>query len=182
MENEEIKNKEVKNEEIKNNEIKNEDNNNQEVKNEAPAETVITNPKELEELDDRYKRLLAEFENFKKRSEKERLSLYGVIIGDIISTMLPIMDNLDRAAEAKSEDTNYKDGVISVVKQFEDSLKKFGLEEIESVGKKFDPELHEAVSHIEDVNKGEKEIVEVYRKGYRIGMKVIRHAMVVVAN
>jgi len=165
MENEEIKNEELENEEKKTN-----------------VESIDTYKNEIEELNDRNKRLLAEFENFKKRSDKEREKLYGIIIGDIITLMLPVMDNLDKAAEAKTEDINYKEGVVMVIKQFSDSLKNFGLEEIETVGKKFDPELHEAVNHIEDSNKGEKEIVEVYRKGYKLGTKVIRHAMVTVAN
>lgn len=138
---------------------------------------------ELDELNDRYKRLLAEFENFKKRSQKERDGLYGLITGDVVSTILPIMDNLEKAAEAKTEDTNYQEGVKMVSKQLSEALSKFGLKEIEAnPGTKFDPELHEAVSHIDDPNKGEKEIVEEYRKGYIIGNKVIRHSMVIVAN
>ena len=92
------------------------------------------------------------------------------------------MDNLEKAAETKTEDTNYQDGVKMVVKQLSDVLDKFGMEEIKSVGEKFDPELHEAVSHIDDPEKGEQEIVQEYRKGYKIGTKVIRHSMVIVAN
>ena len=137
---------------------------------------------ELEEMTDRYKRLLAEFENYKKRSQKERESLYNMITGDVLTSILPVMDNLEKAAAVKTEDTSYQEGVKLVVKQFSDVLNKFGMEEIESVGKRFDPELHDAVSHIEDPNKGEQEIVEEYRKGYKIGSKVIRHSMVIVAN
>ncbi len=142
-----------------------------------------TAPKsEMEELEDRYKRLLAEFENFKKRSLKERETLFNMITGEVILKMLPIMDNLEKAATAKTEDKDYQDGVGMVVKQFAGELEKFGLKEIETVGKRFDPELHEAVSHIDDTTKGEQEIVEEYRKGYQIGNKVVRHALVVVAN
>jgi molecular chaperone GrpE len=137
---------------------------------------------EYDELNDRYKRLFAEFENYKKRSQKERENLYGMITGDVVSKILPIMDNLENAANAQTEDTAYQDGVKLVMRQFSDSLKSFNVEEIESVGKKFDPELHEAVSHIEDAEKGEQEIVQEYRKGYKIGNKVIRHSMVIVAN
>lgn len=137
---------------------------------------------EYEELEDRYKRLLAEFENFKKRSSKERENLFNMITGDVILKVLPILDNLEKAASAQTEDKSYQEGVNLVVKQFATELEKFGLKEIETEGKRFDPELHEAVSHIEDSNKGEQEIVEVYRKGYQIGNKVIRHALVVVAN
>ena len=138
--------------------------------------------KEYEELNDRYKRLFAEFENYKKRIQKESINKYAEITGDVVSSILPVMDNLEKAVEAKTEDTSYQEGVKLVVKQFSDVLNKFGMEEIESVGKRFDPELHDAVSHIEDPNKGEQEIVEEYRKGYKIGNKVIRHSMVIVAN
>ena len=137
---------------------------------------------EYEELNDRYKRLFAEFENYKKRSQKEKESIYGMITGDVVSSMLPVMDNLEKAAEAKSNDTQYQDGVKLVARQFQEALKSLGLEEIETIGQRFDPEFHEAVSHIEDETKGEQEIVEEYRKGYRIGAKVVRHSMVIVAN
>ena len=153
----------------------------EEVKEEV-TEIVENTNSEYDELNDRYKRLFAEFENFKKRSQKERESLYGVITGDVVSSILPVMDNLEKAAEAKTEDKNYQDGVKMVVKQLSDVLDKFGMTEIETVGQKFDPELHEAVSHIDDPSKGEQEIVQEYRKGYKIGNKVIRHSMVIVAN
>ena len=144
---------------------------------------VVETPKtELEELEDRYKRLFAEFENYKKRSSKERENLYNMITGEVLLVMLPIMDNLDKAASSETTDTSYQEGVKMVVKQYEAALEKFGLKTIETIGKRFDPELHEAVSHIEDDTKGEQEIVEEYRKGYMIGTKVIRHALVVVAN
>ncbi len=137
---------------------------------------------EYEELNDRFKRLLAEFENYKKRSQKEKENIYGMITGDVVATMLPIMDNLEKAAEAKTEDSGYQEGVRLVARQFQDALKRLGLEEIETIGQRFNPEYHEAVSHIEDPNKGEQEIVQEYRKGYRIGNKVVRHSMVIVAN
>lgn len=146
------------------------------------VETEKVDKAELDEANDRYKRLFAEFENYKKRSQKEKDGIYGMITGDVVSTMLPIMDNLEKAAQAKTEDKNYQDGVVLVVKQFSDALKRLGLEEIETVGKTFDPEFHEAVSHVEDKEKGEQEIVQEFRKGYKIGNKVIRHSMVIVAN
>ena len=118
---------------------------------------------EYEELNDRYKRLFAEFENYKKRSQKEKESIYGMITGDVVSSMLPVMDNLEKAAEAKSNDTQYQDGVKLVARQFQEALKSLGLEEIETIGQRFDPEFHEAVSHIEDETKGEQEIVQEYR-------------------
>ena len=163
---------------------------NQEPKEEQEAiveentnESEVQGNNEFDELTDRYKRLLAEFENFKKRSKKERDNLFGLITGDVVSTILPIMDNLEKAAEAQTEDTNYQDGVKMVTKQLSEALIKFGLKEIVATpGTTFDPELHEAVSHIDDPSKGEKEITEEYRKGYMIGNKVIRHSMVIVAN
>lgn len=164
-----------------------EDNNiqNKETKEEKVESTVTSeenNSKELEELNDRYKRLFAEFENYKKRTQKESLNKYAEITGDIVSKVLPVMDNLEKAAAAKTDDVNYQEGIKLVAKQFSEALTKLGMTEIETVGKRFDPELHEAVSHIDDPEKGEQEIVEEYRKGYMIGTKVIRHSMVIVAN
>ncbi len=165
------------------NEDKKEEKIEEEVKQEeVKEETKQDENSELEELTDRYKRMLAEFENYKKRSQKERENLYNMITGDVLTAFLPVMDNLEKAADVKTEDTSYQDGVKLVVKQLSDVLRKFGMEEIETVGKRFDPELHDAVSHIEDKEKGEQEIVEEYRKGYKIGNKVIRHSMVIVAN
>ena len=138
--------------------------------------------REYEELNDRYKRLFAEFENYKKRIQKESINKYAEITGDVVSSILPVMDNLEKAVEAKTEDTSYQEGVKLILKQFLDVMNKFGVEEIEAVGKTFDPEFHEAVSHIEDPSKGEQEIVQEYRKGYKIGTKVVRHSMVIVAN
>ncbi len=152
-----------------------------EIKEETKTEEVKDNS-EYEELNDRYKRLLAEFENYKKRSQKEKDGIYGLITGDVVATMLPIMDNLEKAVAAKTEDTQYKDGVALVARQFQEALKNLGLEEIETIGQRFNPEFHEAVSHIEDETKGEQEIVQEYRKGYKIGNKVVRHSMVIVAN
>lgn len=137
---------------------------------------------ELDELTDRYKRVLAEFENYKKRSSKERESLYNSILADVVEAMLPVVDNLENAVKAETEDEEYKKGVEMVLQQFKIVLGSKGVEEIKTVGETFDPELHEAVSSIQDEKLGEKEIVEEYRKGYKIGTKVIRHSMVVVAN
>ena len=145
-------------------------------------EQEIVPKSEYDELDDRYKRMLAEFENFKKRSAKERESLYNSILSDVVAGMLPILDNLENASKIETKDEEYKKGIELVLKQFQDTLKAKGVEEIQTVGETFDPELHEAVSSVQDDTKGEKEIVQEYRKGYRIGTKVIRHSMVVVAN
>lgn len=141
-----------------------------------------TTKQELEEMTDRYKRLMAEFDNFKKRSSKERESLYNSLMSDIITSILPVVDNLEKAAAAPTEDENYKQGVEMVHKQLMDTLSSLGVEEIKTVGETFNPEYHEAVSSVEDETLGEKEIKEEFRKGYKIGSKVIRHSMVVVAN
>lgn len=137
---------------------------------------------ELAETEDRLKRVAAEFDNYKKRSSKEREGLYSSILSDAVSDFLPILDNLEKALEAKTEDENYKQGIELVLKQFKDVLASKGVKEIEAVGKTFDPELHEAVGSVVDENLGEKEIKQEYRKGYIIGNKVIRHSMVIVAN
>ncbi len=137
---------------------------------------------ELDDTTDRLKRIMAEFENYKKRSSKERENLYGSIIADIVEKMLPVLDNLEKAVEAKTKDENYKAGVELVLKQYQDVLTSFGVKKIETVGQTFDPEIHEAVSSVQDEKYGEKEIVQEFRKGYMVGTKVIRHAMVVVAN
>ncbi len=137
---------------------------------------------ELEETTDRYKRMMAEFDNYKKRSAKERDSLYNSLVADIVTSLLPTLDNLEKAVSAKTEDESYKQGVEMVLKQFKDTLNSLGVQEIETVGTTFNPEFHEAVSSVQDENLGEKEIKEEFRKGYKIGDKVIRHSMVVVAN
>ncbi len=152
-------------------------------KNETQEQNTEMIPKQdYDELDDRYKRILAEFENFKKRSSKERDGLYNSILSDVVEVILPVVDNLENAAKAETADESYKQGVELVLKQFKDVLNAKGVEEIKAVGETFDPELHEAVSSIQDDSLGEKEIAQEYRKGYKIGSKVIRHSMVVVAN
>jgi len=138
--------------------------------------------KELEETTDRLKRVMAEFENYKKREAKEKEMLHKTVISDIVSSLLPVIDNLEHATNTNTEDEGYKQGVGLVLKQFLDVLKSFGVEQIETVGKTFDPEVHEAVSSVQDETLGEKEINAELRKGYKVGSKVIRHAMVSVAN
>ena len=152
------------------------------IKTEEKSGELAKTKQELEETTDRLKRIMAEFENYKKRSSKEKEMLYNSILSDIISSFLPVIDNLEKAAEAKTEDENYKQGLELVLKQFKEVLAKFGVEEIKTVGETFDPEVHEAVSSVQDDTKGEKEIVQEFRKGYKIGTKVIRHSMVIVAN
>ena len=145
-------------------------------------ELIDNQKKELEEKDDRLKRLMAEFDNFKKRSSKEREGLYNSLVSDIFTSLLPVIDNLEKAVKVETKDSNYKQGVEMELKQFKDVLTANGVKEIDTIGKTFDPELHEAVGSVVDENLGEKEIKEEYRKGYIIDGKVIRHSLVVVAN
>lgn len=168
--------KEENQEEVKNNKK----NNNKDL--EKIKDLIETQKKEIEEKDDRLKRLMAEFENFKKRSSKEREGLYNSLIADITYSLLPIIDNLEKAAQVKTEDENFKQGIELVLKQFKDVLASNGVTEIETIGKTFDPELHEAITSVVDEKLGPQEIKEEYRKGYMIGNKVIRHSLVVVAN
>ena len=181
--------KEKKNENKEKEEIKEQPEKKNDVKNEQEAnkekelnEQISKLKDELEDVKDRHTILIAEFDNLKKRSAKEREGLYNSIIGDIMSSLLPVIDNLEKATEADSKDEEYKKGIELVLKQFKDVLNANGVKEIEAVGQPFDPELHEAVSMIQDENLGEKIVAQEYRKGYMIGNKVIRHSMVVVAN
>lgn len=162
--------------------------NNTDVENKEVQDTKQENKEQnsietsYDELNDRYKRLLAEFENYKKRSKKERENLYNSLLGDIISGMLPAMDNLENAVKAECKDEQYKQGVELVQKQFKEFLSKHNVEEIPTVGQTFDPSVHEAVSSVQMEGKQPEEIVQEFRKGYKIGSKVLRHSMVVVAN
>lgn len=174
-----------------NSKLENEQNFSQNVKNEETEsnnelkvlkEKLAKQKEDIEDKDDRIKRLMAEFENFKKRSDKERTGLYNSVMGDVIVSLLPILDNLEKAAKTETKDEQYKNGIEMVVKQFKDVLKNNGVTEIETVGKKFDPSLHEAVSLVQDDKLGEKEIKEEFRKGYMLGDRVLRHSLVVVAN
>ena len=171
-------------ENIKNENLEEEKNQNEktEKKEEKKQNKEMVPKEEYDELDDRYKRILAEFENFKKRSGKEREGLYNSILSDVVEVILPVLDNLENAAKVETKDEEYKKGVELVLKQFRDVLSSKGIEEIKTVGETFDPELHEAVSSIQDENLGVQEIAQEYRKGYKIGNRVIRHSMVVVAN
>ena len=144
------------------------------------SESTKNDEKNYDELNDRYMRVMAEFENFKKRSQKEREQLYNSLLGDIILKMLPVMDNLEIAMNAECKDENYKQGISLVQKQFKDFFENVGVKEIPAVGEMFDPSVHEALSSVQDSSKQSGEIVQEFRKGYKIGSKVIRHSMVIV--
>ena len=129
--------------------------------------------------EDKYLRMMAEYDNFRKRSAKEKDGIYADAFADCISDLLPILDNLERAAGCDQAEA-LKKGLEMTAKAFSDALTKMGVTEIETTS--FDPNLHNAVMHVEDESLGESEIVEVFQKGYVKGDKVIRYAMVKVAN
>ena len=131
---------------------------------------------------DAYLRLLAEYDNYRKRSQKEKDSLYADIKADTVTKFLPVYDNLVRALNQGTEDEAYRKGVEMIMNQFCSTLEKLGVTKTESLGQKFDPKFHNAVMHVEDDEKGENEIVEVFQDGFMLGDKVIRFAMVKVAN
>ena len=137
---------------------------------------------ELEAKNDLLLRTAAEFDNFKKRTEKEKLSVAEYAKAGLIKQLLPILDNIDRAQLSEKGSEDYIKGIEMIVKQFSGAAANLGIEEIAKAGDVFNPELHDAVMHIEDENFAENTIVEVLQKGYKIGSTVIRPAMVKVAN
>ena len=133
-------------------------------------------------LNDKYLRICAEYDNFRRRSQKEKDNLYGDIKADTVQKFLPVYDNLERALKQGTEDEAYRKGVEMIMTQFCATLEKLGVKKIESLGKTFDPAFHNAVMHVDDEEQGENVIVEVFQEGFTIGEKVIRFAMVKVAN
>ena len=137
----------------------------------------------LAEANDKYARLYAEYDNYRKRTAKEREGIYTDAYVDAVSEILPILDNFERALQFKDADAdNVTRGLEMIEKGFSEALTKMGVCEIEALGKPFDPEKHNAVMHVEDEAFGENEVVEVFMKGYIKGDKVLRHSMVKVAN
>ena len=146
------------------------------------AEQIAELTAQLAAANDRYLRICAEYDNFRRRSQKEKDGLYGDIKADTIQKFLPVYDNLERALKQGTEDEAYRKGVEMIMTQFESTLEKLGVSVIDSLGQTFDPALHNAVMHVDDEEKGENEIVEVFQQGFKLGEKVIRFAMVKVAN
>ena len=139
--------------------------------------------KQLESVKDQFVRLTAEYDNYRKRTAKEKDSLYQDAKADTISAFLAVYDNLERAAASEGgEDSPHKKGLEMIFTQFKDILQKQGVTEIEAQGKPFDPEKMNAVMHIDDENLGENEVAQVFQAGFMLGDKVIRHAIVQVAN
>ena len=139
--------------------------------------------KQLESVKDQFVRLTAEYDNYRKRTTKEKDNIYQDAKGDTIKAFLAVYDNLERAAAAEGgEDSPHKKGLEMIFHQYQDILKKLDVTEIEAKGQPFDPERMEAVMHIEDENFGENEVTQVFQAGFMLGDKVIRHAIVQVAN
>ena len=137
--------------------------------------------KKLDELSERYLRTLAEYDNYRKRTQKEREGAYADACADVLKEILPVMDMLEKAAQFGGDD-KVSDGVRITLRAFEEALKRLGVEEIKALGEPFDPKLHNAVMHGEDEEKGENVVADVFQKGYRKGDKIIRYAMVKVVN
>lgn len=140
----------------------------------------------LADMQDKFQRTLAEFDNFRKRTSKEKASMYDDGVRDTIEKLLPIFDNLERAIASVDGKVDESDPLLKGVKMTDKQLKEIlaamGVEEIKALGEKFDPNLHAAVAHVEDENFGENEVVLDMMKGYKYKEKVIRHSMVKVAN
>ncbi len=139
----------------------------------------------IEDLTDRLKRSMAEFDNFRKRTEKEKSAMYEIGARDIIEKILPVVDNFERGLAAVPEDAKdnpYADGMEKIYKQMVKTLEDLGVKPIEAVGKEFDPNFHNAVMHVEDENLGENIIAAELQKGYMYRDSVVRHSMVQVAN
>lgn len=137
---------------------------------------------QYQQLNDKYLRTLAEYDNYRKRSQKEREGVFGDAQAMTAGLLLPVLDNLDLALQQPCADEEYKKGVELIVKQFRDILEKMGVTEIPAQGQPFDPRYHDAVMHVEQEDLPENTVSQVLRKGYQLGDRVIRCAMVQVAN
>lgn len=136
----------------------------------------------VEELTDRLKRTMAEFDNFRKRTEKEKSSMYIIGAKEIVEKILPVVDNFERGLAQAPEDDPFAEGMKMIYKQMMTAFDEMGVKPIEAVGKDFDPNLHNAVMHVEDESVGENIVVEEFQKGYTYKDFVVRHSMVKVAN
>ncbi|MCX7657973.1 MAG: nucleotide exchange factor GrpE [Oscillospiraceae bacterium] len=138
--------------------------------------------KELNETKDRYLRTLAEYDNYRKRTAKEKTEAYSDAAAKVVSEFLSVIDNFERAIAVQTSDESFKNGMQMIFNQYCDILKKLGVEEIDALNKPFDPALHNAINQIEDENFEPNTVCQVFQKGYTLNGKVIRHAMVAVAN
>ena len=161
----------------------------EEAQEEAVAEevSVSEDEKKIAELTDKILRITAEYENYRKRTQKEKESLYEMAKADTIAAFLPLFDNIEKAIKVKPADASgewkaFSEGVDLMKKQMADILTNLGATAIDAVGEEFNPELHNAVMHVDDENAGENVIVEEFQKGFKISDRVIRHSVVKVAN
>lgn len=139
--------------------------------------------KQLDTVKDQFVRLTAEYDNYRKRTTKEKDTIYQDAKADTIKAFLAVYDNLERAALSEGgEDSPHKKGLEMIFAQYKDILKSLGVEEIEAKGAAFDPEMHNAVMHIDDESLGENVVAQVFQAGFKMGDKVIRHSIVQVAN
>lgn len=150
-------------------------------KSEKLAKEIEALKAEIAEKDDKYLRMAAEYDNFRRRSREEKEGIYEAALADTVAELLPIIDNLERAAMFEGGD-KVLEGLVMTAKATISVFEKLGIEEIGKVGDKFDPNLHNAVLHVDDEACGEGEIVEVFQKGYKKGKRIIRFAMVKTAN
>jgi|APMed6443717190_1056831.scaffolds.fasta_scaffold78642_2 molecular chaperone GrpE len=137
---------------------------------------------DLKSEKDKYLRLFAEYDNYRKRTSKEKMESYGDATAKTISEILPIIDNFERAIEVPCSDENYQKGIEMIFSQLMDIIKKIGVQEIESLNKPFDPNLHNAIKQVENEELESNIVCDVFQKGYKLGDRVIRHAMVSVNN
>ena len=136
---------------------------------------------EIKEKDDKYLRMAAEYDNFRRRSREEKDGIYEAALADTVAELLPIVDNLERAAQFEDGD-KVLEGLKMILKASSSAFEKLGVEELGKAGESFDPNLHNAVLHVDDEAYGDGEIVEVFQKGYKKGKRIIRFAMVKTAN
>ena len=168
----------------KNEEVTEEIVNNEEVETEKKEDNeLLKKEEELKELNDKYLRILAEYDNFKKRTVKEKEAIYTDASARVITDLLIVLDNLERAlGTIEDKDGSIYKGMEMILKQTQEVFEKLGVNEIEAVGKEFNPELHNAVMHVEDETLGENIIAEEFQKGYTYKDKVLRYSLVKVAN
>ncbi len=149
---------------------------------ETPQEEVNEFEQKWQDVNEKYLRTLAEYDNYRKRTIKEKESIYPEAKATVIEKFLPVMDNFQRALDSAENKDAFYEGIVMLKKQMDEVFTVLGVEEIKAVGEEFNPEFHNAVMHVEDEEAGENVIVEEFQKGYRIGDRVIRHSMVKVAN
>lgn len=165
---------------------KNEELENEETVQEISIKDLNTEIEKLKSENEKYyehlQRTAAEFDNYKKRVSKEKEKIYSLAVGDVVTKFIAVLDNLDKAVEAETTDPKAKEGFELIHKQMKEVLAGLNVEQIPTEKETFNPEFHDAVMHVEDDNFGEQEIVQELRCGYKMGERVLRHAMVKVAN